>query len=66
MCIQIDRITVFMDPNAEKKYLMLEELGCVLRQLNSELPGMYGIFVLRPKSITLISYSCCTIKERFS
>ena len=35
-----NQITMFVDPNAEGKYLMLEELGWVLREL-STLPGMY-------------------------
>ena len=41
VCVHRERkITIFVDPDAEKKYLMLEELGCVLREL-SALPGMY-------------------------
>ena len=35
-----NQITIFVDPDAEEKYLMLEELGWVLREL-SALPGMY-------------------------
>ena len=34
---------MFMDHDVEEKYLKLEELGSVLRQLNNALPGKYSV-----------------------
>ena len=70
MCINVHRgkqITIFVDPDAEKKYLMLEELGCVLRKL-SVLPSTYACRIYLSTSYrvctSLTSHSCCVIQEK--
>lgn len=42
------RITVFEDPDAERKYLMLDELGQVLKHLSNALSRkwMYGHLIM--------------------
>ena len=35
---------MFVDPDAKLKYLMLKELGWVLRELSGELRGMYSMY----------------------
>ena len=58
-----------VDPDTEKKYLGLEELGFVLKKLSSALPRMYTVHIykaeLRRYVQFLISYSCHTIKKKF-
>ena len=43
MCVHREKISVFVDHDAEEKYLKLEELGSVL----SALPGGYSVLVCR-------------------
>lgn len=60
-----ERIAVFVDHDAEEKYLKLEELGSVLRQLNETLPGKCNVLVHRPWSTVLSTIATVQTKRSF-
>lgn len=53
-----EKVDVSVDHDVEKKYLKLDELGCVLRQLNITLHGKYDVLVYGSCSTVWISHSC--------
>lgn len=56
------RITVFEDPDAERKYLMLDELGQVLKHLSNALSRKW-MYIWAFDNVCIVEvimyYSCC-------
>ena len=49
---------MFDDPEAEKKYLTLDQLGFVLKHLSEQLPGISVPQTLKKYMYLVLSYFC--------